>query len=109
VMSGERMSGLLAPALAEGREADPGLMDPLNREMDTAYRSIGALVYSFYHTQIVHNLFFAEHPVPEFRSGLISVLAGDVWRADNRFQDMLLKSARRARGHVEGSRRGDAS
>jgi flavin-dependent dehydrogenase len=101
VMSGERLSTLLSIALTEGREAEPELMAEVGRDMDTAYRSIGALIYSFYHTQIVHNLFFAEHPAPEFRAGLISLLAGDVWRTDNRFQDMLLKSARRAKGQPQ--------
>ena len=98
VLGAERLSDRLVPALLESREADPQLMASLAAEMDTAYRSIGALIYSFYHTQIVHNLFFAPNPLPEFRAGLISVLAGDVWRSDNRFQDMLLKSARRLRG-----------
>jgi flavin-dependent dehydrogenase len=98
VLSGERASDLLVTALAEGREGDPQLMASVSGEMDTAYRSIGALIYSFYHTHIVHNLFFAPNPVPELRSGLISLLAGDVWRQDNRFQDMLLKSSRRMRG-----------
>jgi flavin-dependent dehydrogenase len=103
VLSAERLSALLSPALAERREADPELMVAVARDMDTAYRSVGALIYSFYHTQIVHNLFFAEHPEPEFKAGLISVLAGDVWRTDNRFQDMLLKSTRRARGQLQPS------
>jgi flavin-dependent dehydrogenase len=101
VLSGERLATLLSPALNEGREAEPELMAEVGRDMDTAYRSIGALIYSFYHTQIVHNLFFADNPAPEFRAGLISLLAGDVWRSDNRFQDMLLKSARRAKGQPQ--------
>jgi flavin-dependent dehydrogenase len=97
VMSGERVSTLLSPALSSAAEAEPELMAALSGEMDRAYRSIGALVYSFYHTHIVHNLFFAPEPEPEFRAGLISLLAGDVWRTDNRFQEMLLRSARRTR------------
>jgi flavin-dependent dehydrogenase len=97
VMSGDRVSTLLAPALSASREAEPELMAALSGEMDRAYRSIGALVYSFYHTHIVHNLFFAPEPEPEFRAGLISLLAGDVWRTDNRFQEMLLRSSRRTR------------
>ena len=95
VLSGERMSRLLSPALKGGREGDAALMDSLRADMDVAYGSVGALIHSFYHTNIIHNLFFAENPDPEIRRGIISVLAGDVWRKDNRFQDMLLRSMRR--------------
>jgi flavin-dependent dehydrogenase len=102
VLSAERLSGLLSPALAEGREAEPELMAAVSGEMERAYRSIGALIYSFYHTHIVHNLFFAPDPEPEFRAGLISLLAGDVWRTDNRSQEMLLRSSRRTRAGGSG-------
>src|SRR5215510_1481242 len=44
VLSGERLADLLAPALAEGREAAPQLMASVSGEMDTAYRSMGALI-----------------------------------------------------------------
>jgi len=56
---------------------------------------VGALVHSFYNTGLVRNIFFAREPDPQLRAGLISILAGDLWRDDNRFQDMLLRSARR--------------
>jgi hypothetical protein len=56
---------------------------------------MGSLIYAFYHTGLLRNLFFAKHPDKTLRSGLISILALDVWRSDNAFQDMLLKSRRR--------------
>ena len=43
----------------------------------------------------MQHLFFHQDPDPDLRAGLISVLAGDVWRTDNRFQDMLLGATRR--------------
>ena len=36
-----------------------------------------------------------EDPDPAIKKGLISTLAGDVWRDDNEFQKMLLASKRR--------------
>jgi hypothetical protein len=36
---------------------------------------------------MVSHLFFAAEPDPALRRGLISVLAGDVWRRDNPFQN----------------------
>ena len=86
---------LLDPALREQREADPDLLAPVDARMDHAYDVFGALIHSFYHSNLVRNLFFYDDPDPELRAGFISVLAGDVWREDNAFQDMLLRSKRR--------------
>jgi len=70
-------------------------MAGVEREMAHGYQTIGSLVNAFYNTRIVQNLFFAIDPDPHIRSGLISVLAGDVWRDDNAFQKKLLSSPRR--------------
>ncbi|HJK95291.1 MAG TPA: tryptophan 7-halogenase, partial [Polyangiaceae bacterium LLY-WYZ-15_(1-7)] len=86
---------LLEPALREGREAAPDLLEPLAAKMNRAYEVFGALIHSFYHTNLVKNLFFYDDPDPQLRAGLISILAGDVWRDDNPFQDMVMRSARR--------------
>jgi len=95
MLGGERLADRLSPALAAGREGDEELMVDLADAMDVAYRSFASLVGSFYHTRIVQNLFFAERPDPTHRAGLISILAGDVFRTDNPFQSMLLSSGRR--------------
>ena len=44
--------------------------------------------------RIVQNVFFAKDPDPTIKAGLVSTLAGDVWRDDNLFQKMLLRSRR---------------
>ncbi len=95
MLGAERMVDALVPALAAGTEADPELMAALSSSMERAYVSFASLVGSFYHTRIVQNLFFATDPDLEMRAGLISILAGDVFREDNRFQEVLLRSARR--------------
>jgi hypothetical protein len=64
--------------------------------MNHACRVFGTLVDAFYHTKLVDHLFFAERPDPEMRAGLITTLAGDVWREDNLFQNRLLSSPRRS-------------
>jgi hypothetical protein len=56
----------------------------------------GTLIDAFYHTKLVDHLFFAERPDAEMRAGLITTLAGDIWRDDNRFQSRLLSSRRRS-------------
>jgi flavin-dependent dehydrogenase len=95
MLGGERLAEVLSPALREGREGEPAVLAGLADHMQGAYRSVGALVYSFYNTSLVHSIFFARDPDRDLRSGLISILAGDVWRTDNRFQSMLLRSRRR--------------
>jgi flavin-dependent dehydrogenase len=95
MLGGERLADALDVALCEDREGDPGVVAGVEEHMQHAYRSVGALVHSFYNTGLVRNIFFASNPDMDLRSGLISILAGDVWRTDNRFQAMLLRSARR--------------
>lgn len=95
VLGGERAADLLNDALANNNEGDVDVMAPLHSHMAHAYEAIGALVHSFYHTRIVHNLFFTPRPDPKLVAGITSLLALDVWRTDNRFQDMLLRSTRR--------------
>jgi len=95
MLAGERTADLLAPALREGREADPELMAPVAEHMHTAYVSFATLIGAFYKTRLVDNVFFAPDPDPEIVSGLVSVLAGDVWRSDNRFQRGLVSSSKR--------------
>lgn len=92
---GERLADILAPAIAERREHDPDLMVPLGAHMATAYEAFGRFIQRFYNTKLIDNVLLAEqHPSQVFRSGVISVLAADVWRSDNPFQNMLM-SARR--------------
>jgi flavin-dependent dehydrogenase len=84
----------LLPALESGREADADLMVPMEESMKRGYDTFAALVHRFYNTRFVDNLIFGAPADGLHRSGVISVLAGDVFRTDNAFQDMLLQSRR---------------
>jgi flavin-dependent dehydrogenase len=95
MLGGERFADVLSVALRENREHDPELTRPVSDHMAVAYTTFGSLVGAFYQTNIVENIFFARDPDPAVRKGLISTLAGDVWRDDNEFQKMLLSSKRR--------------
>jgi flavin-dependent dehydrogenase len=97
MLGAEAAVDLLVPALDRGEEADAALMAPWSEHMRVAYESFEQLIRRFYHTRMVSHLFFAAEPDPALRRGLISVLAGDVWRADNPFQNMLQASRLRAR------------
>lgn len=95
MLGGERFADVLVSALREGREADPELTKPVSEHMAVAYTAFGSLVGAFYQTKIVEHIFFAKQQDPAIRQGLISVLAGDVWRDDNAFLKMLFASKRR--------------
>ena len=92
--SAEKVSNRLAPALAEGRESDPALMTTVSADMKSAYAAFASLISRFYNTKLVSNLFLEAPPQAELRRGIVSVLAGDVWREDNPFQNMLARSRR---------------
>ncbi len=82
-------------ALAKSDEARADLMDAHAIHMMHAYNTFATLVNSWYHTSLLHTLFFSPEPNLEWKKGLTSILAGDVWRDDNAFQTMLLSSKRR--------------
>ena len=84
----------LLPALKEQREGDPDLMAPMESTTKRAYETFAALVFRFYNTNFVDNMIFGAPSEGHFRAGVISVLAGDVFRNDNPFQEMLLRSRR---------------
>jgi flavin-dependent dehydrogenase len=90
----ESLCDRLVPALAEGREAAADLLDQHLVAMDRAYRTFAGLIDRFYNTRIAQQLFLGDSQGMPSRSGVLSVLAGDVWRHDNPFQDMLLNAVR---------------
>jgi len=96
ILRAVEVSKRLLPALDEGREGDPELMAPMEQETKRAYETFASLVYRFYNTHFIDNMIFGAPDEGRFRAGVISVLAGDVFRDDNPFQDMLLRSRRHA-------------
>ena len=86
---------VLAPALRDRREDDPALLADYHRSMDRAYRTFAGLVERFYNSRFAESYFLGSGIGEDLRRGVMSVLAGDVWRHDNPFQDMLLSARRR--------------
>jgi len=92
----ESAADALSPALKANTEGELGFMDEHQAGMDRAVKTFAALIHRFYHSNFVNSFFLTETPPTEMRKGIMSVLAGDVWRHDNPFQEMLLNSR-----HVE--------
>ena len=97
MIGAEKLADLLSSALQSGQEADPGLATPLLDFMQHAYDVFGSLCGRFYKANLVHNIFFYGAPDPAIKQGVVSVLAGDIYRDDNPFQKMLLSDRRRLR------------
>ncbi|HIG69663.1 MAG TPA: NAD(P)/FAD-dependent oxidoreductase [Myxococcales bacterium] len=94
----------LAAALEAGTEADPRLMTSVEESMKRGYDTFEALVYRF-----VDHLIFGAPEEGRLRAGVTSVLAGDVFRKDNDFQDILLQSRRHSiRTSAESNRQASA-
>lgn len=84
----------LVPALKQRREGEADLMAPMESATKRAYETFASLVFRFYNTNFVDNMIFGAPKEGRFRAGVISVLAGDVFRHDNPFQEMLLRARR---------------
>ncbi|NOY92086.1 MAG: NAD(P)/FAD-dependent oxidoreductase [Deltaproteobacteria bacterium] len=90
MLGAEALADALAPALSEGREAEPDLLEAVAAKNQGAYECFGSLIHRFYHTYLVRHFFFHPNPDPALRAGLISLLAGDLGRADNTFEAPML-------------------
>ena len=95
MVAAESLADILGPALREGREDDPELLGDHKARLEYAYEAFGTLIRSFYQHGLARNLLLHQDPDPEMLGGLVSMLAGDVWREDNLFQEILLASQRR--------------
>ncbi len=105
ILRAVEVAGRLIPALEERREGESDLMAPMETRTKRAYETFASLVYRFYNTNFVDNMIFGAPSEGRFRAGVISVLAGDVFRHDNPFQEMLLRSRRHT---IRTARDGDA-
>lgn len=95
LVGGEALADRLVAALAEADEARPDLMAAHAEHMERGYQCFERFIERFYHTGMVENLFFSTPPRSDMWRGVVSVLAGDVWRDDNPFQNILLGAQRR--------------
>ena len=92
--SAARIADRIHQGLDEGREADP----QLHAEDDEAYllgfNTMRLFVERFYHSNVVHNLFFEAYRDPELTAQIARLLSGDLWVDDNVLQKSLLAGRR---------------
>lgn len=93
--SAKEMVEVLAAALERGEEDDPELMRASHEATAEGYETFAALVYRFYNTKIVDNIFFNAPDDGSLRPAVTSVLGGNVFYGSNPFKEMLLASKKR--------------
>jgi len=92
VKTAEAVADRLHEALVDGREGDPNLHTAGDDDYHTAFNSMHMFVDRFYHTGLVHNLFFVAERSEELKQDILGLLGGDLWTGTNDFQHKLLKS-----------------
>ena len=92
VKTAEAVADRLHEALVDGREGDPNLHAVGDDDYHTAFNSMHMFVDRFYHTGLVHNLFFVAERSEELKQDILGLLGGDLWTGTNDFQHKLLRS-----------------
>lgn len=93
--SAARVADRVHQGLMEGREADPALHAEDDEKYLLGFNTMRLFVERFYHSNIVHNLFFEAHRDPELKAQIAQLLAGDLWVDNNKLQQSLLAGRQR--------------
>jgi flavin-dependent dehydrogenase len=91
----DSVASVLGPALSNGTEAQPDLLRDHGVAMQRAIATFAGLIERFYNSKFAESVFLGDTLGTAWRQGVLSVLAGDVWRTGNPFQEMLLSARRR--------------
>jgi hypothetical protein len=92
--SAARVADRLHQGLVAGREADPELHAEDDRNYLLGFNTMRLFVERFYHSNIVHNLFFEADRDPDLKAQIGQLLAGDLWVDNNKLQQSLLAGRR---------------
>jgi flavin-dependent dehydrogenase len=95
LVSAQQVTRKLIPALEARTEDNPQLMKDHFEALQPGYRAFASIIDRFYHTNFTRHFFFGDAKDDRLEREITSVLAGDVWRTDNGFQNMLARSQRR--------------
>lgn len=92
--SAEMIADRLHPALTERREGDPNLHLPDDAVYGHGFQTMHRMIQRFYHSGLVHNLFFEAGREQRIKTEVTRLLAGDLWNESNFFQQSLLRGRR---------------
>lgn len=92
--SAARLADRVHQALLDGTEADPQLHAADDQEYLLGFNTMRLFVERFYHSDMVHNLFFEADKHPRLKEEIAQLLAGDIWSGNNQLQNSLLANRR---------------
>jgi len=87
-----RLSQVMLPAVRADRPLELAALDA---EMKKGYEVFERIIERFYRPNWAHNTFFSLDKPADWVRQLNTILAGDVWRVDNQWQNQLLAAKRR--------------
>lgn len=96
MVGAQSVADRLSAALTEKTEAEPSLMDEHTAWMEGGIRTFASMIDRFYNTHFIEHFIFGPAVAGVIQREIVSVLAGDVWRSDSGFAQMLLRSRRGA-------------
>ena len=69
-------------------------LDDFQSKMQRAYTTFERIIRRYYRPGWVQSVFFADDKEDRLVREITSILAGDVWRNDNEWQEKILKARR---------------
>jgi flavin-dependent dehydrogenase len=90
VKTAEFVADQLHQGLTQGTEADPELQQAGDEFYQKGFKTMHCLIERFYCSNLVENLFFESDRQLQIKQEIVALLAGDLWREGNSFQQGLL-------------------
>ncbi|WP_233144689.1 NAD(P)/FAD-dependent oxidoreductase [Methyloprofundus sedimenti] len=91
VKTAELVADQLHEALLASNEADPEIQISGDESYQVGFKTMYLMIERFYCSGIMQNLFFEQDRHVRIRKDIAAILAGDLWREDNVFQQGLLR------------------
>ena len=95
VKTAELVADRLHQGFSEGRENDPALHSTDDLVFHKGFDTMYLLIQRFYQSDLIRNLVFEADRHERIKREVTAILAGDLWREDNLFQQGLLRGRRR--------------
>lgn len=86
-----RAADRIHQGMMDGCEADPNLHRPDDEAHATGFYTMYAFVERFYHSDLIHNVFFEAHRDAAIKQAISELLAGNLWSGENPWQGTLLR------------------
>ncbi len=97
---GERVADRVHQGLIDNREAEADLHSVDDTDYDLGFSTMQVFIERFYHTDLIHNVFFEAERDDRIQRDISALLAGDMWSGKNLWQQGLLRGRYRRQSRV---------